>query len=105
MRAAYERCEPFLSTIPSKSVQDSRAQMARTMLLGLGYAEEELEKVDFEDLDMGTFQDLVNRKVGSISPKGKQQQLVGLEELPGYLAQGWTVVTALNGNQAVINPP
>ncbi|MGI0128558.1 MAG: hypothetical protein ACREEC_00110, partial [Thermoplasmata archaeon] len=39
MRAAYKRCEPFLSTIPSRSEQDAQAKMAKIMLLGLGYTQ------------------------------------------------------------------
>jgi hypothetical protein len=75
------------------------------MLLGLGYSEADLAEVDFDALDVGTFQELVTRKVGAPGSKTKQQQLVGVEELPAYLAKGWTVVTAFNGSQAVINPP
>jgi hypothetical protein len=104
MREAYGRCEPFLSTMPSHNEQDTRSKMARIMLLGLGYTEEELAKVDLDNLDVAVFQDLVTKKV---SARGSQarQQLVESTELPRYLELGWTVVTTVNDHQVVLNPP
>lgn len=104
MREAYRRCEPFLSTIPSRSDQDNQAKIAKTMLLGLGYTEEELAKVDLENLNVSVFQELVNKKLDA-SGSDARQKLVDANELPGYLEQGWTVVTAVNGHQVVLNPP
>jgi hypothetical protein len=60
--------------------------------------------VDFETLDMASFQELVTKKV---PPPGlpARQRLVTSEELPQYLEEGWTVVAAVNGHQIVLNPP
>ena len=104
MRSAYQRCEPFLSTVPSKSEQETQAKMTKTMLMGLGYTEEALSQVDFENLDVAHFQDLVTKKLGAAGP-GAKQKLVDSNELPGHLDQGWTMVTAVNGHQVVLNPP
>ena len=102
MRAAYARCEPFLSTIPTKGAQDSQANIAKVMLMGLGYTDEELADKDL--LDPQVFQQLVKDKMASAAPR-QRQKLVEAEELPRYLEGGWTVVTALNGHQVVLNPP
>ncbi len=104
MREAYHRCEPFLSTVPSRNEQDSQAKMAKTMLMGLGYAEAELAAIDFDSLDVALFQELVTKKMAS-SSTGTKQQLVDAGDLPRYLEQGWTVVAAVNGHQVVLNPP
>lgn len=104
MREAYHRCEPLLSTVPSRNEQDAQARMARTMLLGLGYTEEELAPIDFEELDVAVFQELVTRKMAQPGD-GARQQLVDASDLPEYLAKGWTVVTGVNGHQVVVNPP
>ena len=104
MRDSCQRCEPFLSTVPVKDERETLSQMEKVMLMGLGYSEEELASVDFETLDMATFQELVTKKV---PPPGlpARQRLVTSEELPQYLEEGWTVVAAVNGHQIVLNPP
>ncbi len=104
LRQVYARCEPFLSTMPSKSDQEAQSRMAKTMLMGLGYSEEELANVDFENLDVQVFQELVNKKVAS-SPHRPKQQVVDSTELSRFLEEGWTVVAAINGHQVVLNPP
>ena len=104
MREAYRRCEPFLSTLPTTSEKETQARMSKTMLMGLGYTEAELAKVDLEDLDVAGFQKLVTRKLGSGGSKSRQR-VIESTDLPSYLEQGWTVVTAVNGHQIVLNPP
>jgi hypothetical protein len=104
MREAYRRSESFLSTVPSRNEQDAQAKMAKTMLMGLGYTEGELAAIDFDNLDVAIFQDLVTKKMAPSAASAKQQ-LVDAKELPRYLKEGWTVVTAVNGHQVVLNPP
>ena len=104
MRTAYQRCEPFLSTIPTPSEKETQTKMSKTMLMGLGYTDADLAQVDFDELDMAGFQDLVTKKLGTGAAESKQK-LVDSKELPSYLEQGWTVVTAVNGHQVVLNPP
>ena len=104
MREAYHRCEPFLSTVPSRSEQDSQAKMAKTMLTGLGYTDEDLASIDFDTLDVAVFQELVTKKMATTGAAAKQQ-LVDAKELPRYLEEGWTVVAAVNGHQVVLRPP
>ena len=104
LREAYDRCQPYLTTLPIQDEAASQAKIAKVMLLGLGYTEKELESVDFDSLDMETFKELVKKKVPPPAPQSKQR-LVEAEELPKYLENGWTVVTAVNGHQVVLNPP
>jgi len=72
--------------------------------MGLGYTEADLTQVDFENLEVAGFQELVTKKLGSPN-SGMKQRLVDSAELEGYLEKGWTVVTAVNGHQVVLNPP
>lgn len=106
MREAYARCEPFLSTVPSKGEQNAQARIAKVMLLGLGYSEEELGGLDFENLDVAVFQEMVTKKMtGAGGSADTRQRVVEAKELGGYLQQGWRVVTAVNEHQVVIDPP
>jgi hypothetical protein len=102
MREAYKRAEPFLSTIPTKGAQDTQSNIARVMLQGLGYTDEDLEDKDL--LDPQVFQQLVKEKMTSAAPRQKQK-LVEAVELPRYLEDGWTVVATFGDHQAVLNPP
>lgn len=104
LRASYLRCEPFLSVSASRAGVDARAQAAKVMLLGLGYSEDELANVDFENLEIGVFQELVTKKVLRGGTPARQK-VVDASELERYLADGWTVVTAVNGHQVVLDPP
>ena len=105
MREAYGRCEPFLSTVPTKQKANADANVAKVMLIGLGYTEEALAKVDFDDLDPKQFQELVRKKMAAPGASAPKQRVVGLEDVPRLLEQGWTVAMALNHSQAVLNPP
>ena len=60
--------------------------------------------MNFDSLDMATFQELVTKKVPPLGPP-RDSVLVDAEELPRYLEEGWTVVAAVNGHQVVLNPP
>jgi hypothetical protein len=103
MRAAYKRCEPFLSTVPTKEDTVDPAAISKMLLMSFGYREEELADVDLTD--MTAIQDLVARKMGARNEDRPRQKVVSGGELAGYLDRGWTVVTALNPNQVVVNPP
>ena len=106
MREAYQRAEPFLSTLPSKSATETQANIAKVMLMGMGYTDEELSGVNFDELDVAAFQNLVQQKMVPAEPAEKpKQKMVAADDLPGYLDQGWMVVTALNGDRVVITPP
>ena len=106
MRSAYLRCEPLLSTMPSKSATETQANIAKVMLMGMGYTDEELAGVNFDELDVATFQGLVQQKMAPPEPTEKpKQKVVGSKELSGFLSEGWTVVAAVGPDQVVLNPP
>ena len=105
MRSAYKRCEPFLSTVPSKKDTQTQANIAKVLLTGLGYTEKELAGVDFDNLDPAEFQDLVQKKVAVPAAPRQKQKVVDAEELPRYLEEGWTAVMTLGGDRVVLSPP
>jgi hypothetical protein len=43
------------------------------MLMGLGSAEKDLARIDFENLNMELFQDLVTAMMASLGPKARQK--------------------------------
>ena len=106
LRASYQRCEPLLSVNPTRSEKDVQAGIAKVMLMGMGYTDEELSGVNFDELDVATFQNLVQQKMVPAEPAERpKQRLVGAKELASFLAEGWTVVTTVGPDQVVLNPP
>ncbi len=99
MREAYRRCEPIL-TGDVASEGDVRREVARVLLGSLGYTEKELEGVDLTDVEQ--VRALTQRRV---SPPVKKQALVTVDELPGYLDQGWTFVGNVGQDRVLLNPP
>ncbi|MGI0156494.1 MAG: hypothetical protein ACREDE_10255, partial [Thermoplasmata archaeon] len=99
MREAYRRCEPIL-TGDVASEGDVRREVARVLLGSLGYSEKELEGVDLTDVEQ--VRALTQRRV---SPPAKKQALVTIDELPGYLDQGWTFVGNVGQDRVLLNPP
>jgi hypothetical protein len=71
--------------------------------VGLGYSEDELRTSDLADL--AVVQGLVAQKMGNRASLPARQNVVDGKELPRYLEEGWTVVTALGPHQVVLNPP
>lgn len=104
LRRSYQRCEPYLLVHPSGAASESQSRIARVMLLGLGYSEEELASIDFENLEMGAFQELVTKRMATGSGVARQK-LVDASELGAYLERGWTIATVVNERQVVLNPP
>ncbi|MGC2358692.1 MAG: site-specific integrase [Thermoplasmata archaeon] len=84
MREAYRRCEPFLSTVPSRTEAEAQSKIAKVMLMGLGYTEKELSSIDLDGMDVATFQDLVTKKTGQYAASSRaRQRVVDLESYPG----------------------
>jgi hypothetical protein len=99
MREAYRRCEPIL-TGDAPSEGDVRREVARVLLGSLGYTEKELASVDLADVEQVRV--LTQRRV---APAPKKQAMVTVEELPGYLEEGWTFVGNVGQDRVLLNPP
>ena len=99
MREAYRRCEPTL-TGESPSEGDVRREVAKVLLESLGYSEKDLTNVDLADIDQ--VRSLTRKRV---APSPKKQALVTVDQLPGYLKEGWTFVGNVGQDRVLLNPP
>ena len=97
MREAYARSSSFLSTVPS-SREEVPKEVARAMLQLAGFDEEEIEKMDLNDLS--GIRDLVRERLGA--SETPRQEVVPISEVPQRLAQGWQFVAALGTVQAIV---
>ena len=88
LRRSYQRCESYLVVHPSNSAAETQAKIAKVMLGGLGYTDEELAKIDFDSLDMPTFQELVTQKMGPRTPPPARSLSIRPSLLRGWIGDG-----------------
>ena len=105
MRAAYKRCEPFLSTVPTADSNEGANKVIRALFLSRGMPVEELDKIDLDEKSEAELTELF-KKLGAAAggAVGVQttQRAVPLEEVPGLLSRGWTFVSSLGPDRAVV---
>jgi hypothetical protein len=99
MRESYRRCEPALSG-SSPSEAEVRREVAKVLLESLGYSSTDLKDVDLGNVDQVR---ALTQKRMATSP-GKQA-LVSIDDLPGYLEEGWTFVGNAGQDRILLNPP
>ena len=107
-RAAYNRCEPFLSTNPTPERDDTRRMVKIELLKTVGYPEPEAEQLAGDpDADIPA---LVRKKLGAgaaetdVGPPRYtgEQRVVDSDETESYLVAGWKFKSPLNGTKAVV---
>jgi len=107
MRAAYARCEPFLSTVPLR--QDSQRDLeTRRFMLGLaGFSEAEIDKALQDGKTDTELVDMAREKLGKRSPIPTRsgQRAVALSEVGHLLEQGWEYVAPLGSDRVVVRGP
>lgn len=108
MRAAYARCEPYLSTFPTASNTDRDLVTRKVVLRMHGYSEEELAKIDIAsktDDELIALADAkrLGRGAGLAAPQPRgNQRVVGLDEAEGLVAQGWDYVAQLGPDRVIL---
>jgi hypothetical protein len=106
-RAAYKRCEAFLSTAPRAADGDRDLQTRKTVLRMFGYSEEELATAD---LSTKTDEELIQmadarRPKSAPAPARPGQKAVPLSEVGPLLDDGWEYVAPLGPDHAVLRGP
>lgn len=102
MRTAYERCEPFLSTVPVAEANDGATRVLRALLISRGHPMEDADKLDIGGMSDQELEALF-KKLGS-SPR-RAEKAFAVDEVPRLLDAGWEFVAPLNGSMAVLRSP
>ncbi len=103
MRIAYKRCEPFLSTVPTRAERDEREVHTRRLLLKVaGFTEAELKEVDIASLPDAELARLVEERVGHRRADLPIERVFPTSEVGAMLANGWEFVSPLGSEQAVL---
>lgn len=104
MRAAYKRCEPFLSSIPTRSELDAGVlKVVKALLIARGMPEDEAQNLDLSEKSEPELAEIFKR-LGT-APVRPVQRAVAISEVPGLLAKGWEFVSGLDGGHAVLRAP
>jgi integrase len=103
-RAAYKRCEPFLSTVPIADSNDGATRVLRALLISRHMPKEEAEKLDIGGMSDSELEALFKR-LGAAVPVKRIEKAFPVGEVPKMLDSGWEFVSPLNGSLAVLRSP
>jgi len=101
MRNAYKRAQKFLQTKEAETKDDIVAMLRKQLLLVAGFKPEEI-KEEYLNLSDEEFQELIRKNLSSFQLNGTKQRIASLDELEGYLEQGWEFVAMLPNNKAIV---
>lgn len=101
MREQYQRCHPFLSTLPTKEEENVSQEVNRQMLKLAEYADSEIARIDLTDSRL--VMSRVREKI--VATVRGRQEVVEKSEMEQRLAAGWTYVATLNDHQVVLTSP
>lgn len=104
-RSAYKRCEPFLSTTPTKSGADEGVnKVLKALLVARGMSESEAAKMDLTEKSEDELKAIFGKFLSSAVSK-PAQKAVPIGEVGALLAQGWEFVSRLDEQSAVVRSP
>ena len=105
MREAYGRSQEYLQT--AKTVETSEEKLAQAfrkqLLLVAGFKQDEIDKMELSAISDEQLQDIVRKRLlGTSTDDCPKQKAVNIDEVDGYLTQGWEYVATLPGKKVVI---
>jgi len=105
MREAYRRSQEYLQTTikPETSKEKLVEEFRRQLLLVAGFSQEEINKIDINNLTDEEFQDLIRKRLlGNTNTDCGTQKVVNLNELEKYLENGWEYVATLPNQKVIV---
>jgi integrase len=108
MRAAYGRCEPFLSTKEPASPKEEliKRTLREQFLVVAGFKKEEVEKMDLDEMTDEELQNAVRQRlVGAMTANASRQRVVPVQEVRSYIGQGYEYVASLPDGGAIVKVP
>ena len=107
MRGAYKKCEKYLGTRTTPSEEsDAKAYLRSNLLLAVGYRQDIIDGTDISALTEEEFQKMLRDKViGNMANNGHKQKVVQVEEVDGFIEQGYEFQAALPNGRAVMKLP
>lgn len=106
MRESYRKSLRFLQTLRIQgSEEDMQAEFRRTVLVAVGFKQEAMEKLDFENLGDADFESKVKeRLLDGLVNNGAKQKIVPVGEVENHIRDGWEFVASL-GEKVILKLP
>ncbi|MCL4344440.1 MAG: site-specific integrase [Nitrososphaerota archaeon] len=106
MRESYAKSSKYLVTTAAEPHEDPKAFFRKSVLLAVGYTEDELEKMDLDGIDDKKMQQMIRDKLaGMMSMNGHKQVVVKVDEVQKFIESGYEFVAALPNNTAIMKLP
>lgn len=105
MRAAYKRCEPFLSTASVTDPNSGATRVLRALLIERGLPKDQADKLEVDAMSDPELDALLKKLRGAGLAAKRAERAVSVDEVPLMLEAGWEFVAPLNGALAVLRSP
>jgi hypothetical protein len=105
-RAAYKRCEPFLSTETVARPGEDADRVLKAFFISRGMSAEDAARLDFSSKTDDELADLFS-KLGSARPRTEPsaERAVATSEVPDLLEKGWRFVAPLDADRTILRSP
>ena len=85
------------------SEDNAKLYLQQQLLLAVGYKQEEIDRLDLLEMSNEDFQQLLRDKVvGRMTENGAKQKVVSVDDIEGYLSEGYEFESALPNGKAVM---
>jgi len=107
MREAYEKCQEFLQTkkVEKPNKEEMKDYLRTSMLSIAGYSEEEIAKIEEQNLSEKEIRQKVRDRLLEEKLKNNHQRVIQVNELDVFIQEGWEFVSVLPENKAIIRFP
>jgi len=108
MREAYKRSKSFLQTrnFPEEGEESVNTIVKRSMLKMAQMTDEEIEKIDLEEITEEEIAEIFDRKArGKVTGNGGSQKVISISEVEHFINEGWEFVTHIPPDKAIIKFP
>jgi hypothetical protein len=107
MRQSYQKCLKYMETRMSDVSEDNaKLYLQQQLLMAVGYKQEEMDKMNLNDMSTEDFQKLLRDKVaGAMTSNGSKQRLVSMNEIENLLGEGYEFQAVLPNGKAIMKLP
>lgn len=107
MRESYKKCLKYLETRASDlSEENAKRYFQQQLLLTVGYKQEEIDKIDLDEISNDQFQQLLrDRLLGKMAENGSKQKVVPLNDIERLLSEGYEFQAVLPNGKAIMRMP